>query len=146
MMMLGTLIPLLLLYIENALNAISTYEGTAVTLNLGGVEVELERAPWRNMASSAVRKEFDTLMRFVDEIEGILKKRHCQGRGNGKEGLSIIARGGGQDEVGEVVRRELSNKNHETGEPPFCMGLLWMIRGMAERVGIGSGVMQGSIC
>jgi hypothetical protein len=140
MMMLGTLIPLLLLYIENALTAISTYNGTAVTLNLGGVEVELERCAWRNMASGAVRKEFDTLMKFVDEIERILQRRHCDGRGKEKESLGIIARGGSRGEVGEVIGRELANKNHETGEPPFCLGLLWMIRGMAERVGTGSGI------
>lgn len=140
MMMLGTLIPLLIIYIENALTSIATYNGSAVTLNLGGVEVELERGAWRNMASGAVRKEFETLLRFVDEIEGILQRRHCEGRGKNKEGLGIIARGGARGEVGEVVGRELANKNHETGEPPFCLGLLWMIRGMAQRVGTGSGV------
>jgi len=137
MMMLGTLIPLLLLYIENAQTAISSCCDSSVTLNLGGVEVELDKNAWRDMATSAVRKEFDSLMRMVDQIEGILQKRHCQGRGKEKEGLEAIARSGGGDDVGEVVGRELANKNHETGEPPFCLGLLWMIRGMATRVGAG---------
>lgn len=137
MMMLGTLIPLLLLYIENAQTAITSCDDSSVTLNIGGVDVELGRNAWRDMATGAVRKEFESLMRMIDAIEGILQRRHCQGRGKEKENLEVIARSGGGDDVGEVVGRELANKNHETGEPPFCLGLLWMIRGMATRVGAG---------
>ena len=139
MMMLGTLLPLLLIYIENAFTAISTTVEPTVTLNLGGVDVDLEKDTWVGMAKGAVKKEFDAVMSLVDQIEGILKKRHCAGRGKETEGLGVIARGGAREPgVGEVVGRELTNKNHETGEPPFCLGLLWMIRGMGQRINVGA--------
>ncbi|KAI5821427.1 hypothetical protein BZA77DRAFT_348624 [Pyronema omphalodes] len=146
MMLLGTLLPLLLLYIENALSSISAVDSPSVALNLGGVEVDLEKDVWKDMAKSAVKKEFDAVMKLVDQIEGILKRRHCDAnRGKGKEGLEVIVRAGAEtDGVGEVVSRELTNQNHETGEPPFCLGLLWMIRKMGERV--NSGAVLGPPC
>jgi hypothetical protein len=140
MMLLGTLLPLLLLYIENALKAISSTTGSSVTLS-GGIEVELERDVWIGVAKGAVKKEFEAVMKLVDEIEGILERRHCEGTGKEKEGLGVIVRGASrEDGVGEVVGRELTNRSHETGEPPFCLGLLWMIRKMGERVKSGTGV------
>ncbi|KAF8542242.1 hypothetical protein BDD12DRAFT_876856 [Trichophaea hybrida] len=139
MMLLGTLLPLLLLYIENVLKAISSTGASSVTLS-GGIEVEMERDVWIGVARGAVKKEFDAVMKLVDEIEGILEKRHCEGKE--KEGLGAIARGGPrEDGVGEVVGRELTNRSHETGEPPFCLGLLWMIRKMGERVNAGASVI-----
>lgn len=135
MMMLGTLIPLLLLYIENALSSISAFTQESVTVDLGGVEVDLGHDAWQDLARRAVGKEYNVLMSLVDEVEGILKLRHCAGKK--EEGLGAIVKAGGGALAGEAVQRELGNKNHETGEPPFCLGLLWMIRGMAERIGVG---------
>ena len=135
MMMLGTIIPLLLVFMENALGAIAASAASSVTINLGGVDVELARDAWHDLALGAVKREFSVLMTLVDEVEAILKKRHC---GTGpKKGLGDIVKAGGSPGGADAVKRELTNPSHETVEPSFCLGLLWMIRSMSERVGVG---------
>ncbi|KAI5789072.1 hypothetical protein EDC01DRAFT_125666 [Geopyxis carbonaria] len=133
MMMLGTLIPLLLLFIETSLASIAAAAtpGMRTVLLAYDVEVELAAEAWESMATDAVRKEFEELMGMISTIEGCLKQRFGTSEG---DGLSLIAAGDGGR-----MGTELRDTRHKTAEPPFCVGLLWMIRGMAERV-------RGRVC
>jgi hypothetical protein len=155
MMMLGTMIPLLILYIESALKSVAAISsGSNMIVAINGVEAEVTILIWKEMAHEAIRAEFLDLIGRIQEIEGILEKRHFGGK-NGALRTIASSRSrqdlhrnkhvngssdnnsnqpADREEAGRLVGREIVNRDHETAEPPFCVGLLWMIQGMVERV------------
>jgi hypothetical protein len=120
MMMLGTLVPLLLLYIESAFHALSSAQASRSVVVCPGVEVELSEQQWRGMAYGALHCEFSTLMGVVNELGGVLERRY------GSSGDGMPARA--------YVGQELVDKWGHKVSPQFCINLLSMVRNTADRI------------
>ena len=76
MMMLGTLIPLLLFYIESAFHTLLSAQASRSVLVSPDVEVKFSEQQWQEMAYGALHREFSTLMGAVNELGGVLERRY----------------------------------------------------------------------
>lgn len=144
-MMLGTILPLLLMYMETSITTITTISADphrkhSVILDYE-TSVQLPSSAWGEMAKDAVWKEFTNLMGTVRQIEKILQMKY---ETDASPQLMAVANGARLDDrvvdgmaMGDMVsgvERGDGGRGKTSIETPLCITMLNMIRGMARRV------------
>ncbi|TGZ78699.1 hypothetical protein EX30DRAFT_350763 [Ascodesmis nigricans] len=139
-MMLGTILPLLLMYIETSFTTITICAADPtrkhpIMLDYYGspemtVPVELASHSWEPMAKNVVYNEFVELMNLIRKIEGILQKKYQ----NAPPQLNAIANGDktdDEDAATELVVSEMKDSNGYEGAEARIWSIL-MGRGVTH--------------